>query len=69
MYKRQAPGVALPTVLLTLARDGHSAASLEAHFRALDTPVIARIVDDRIALDLRTVPADSLDQLGTLLEW
>lgn len=64
-----APGVALPTVLLTLARDGHSAASLEALLRALDTPVIARIVDDRIALDLRTVPADSLDQLGTLLEW
>ena len=64
-----APGVALPTMLLTLERDGLTAAGLEARLRALATPVIARIVDDRVALDLRTVPEELDAELETLLRW
>ena len=63
-----APGVALPTTLLTLERDGMTAASLEAHLRTLATPIVARIVDDRVALDLRTVSAADEEELTRLLE-
>ena len=54
-----APGVQLPTVLLSIARDGQSAATTEQWLRALDPPVIARIEHDRVVLDLRTVLARS----------
>ena len=54
-----APGVQLPTVLLSIARDGQSAATTEQWLRALDPPVIARIEHDRVVLDLRTVAARS----------
>jgi len=50
-----APGVALPTVLLAIARAADSAAATEAWLRTLDPPVIARIENDRVVLDLRTV--------------
>ena len=64
-----APGVPLPTTLLTLQRDGMTAASLEAHLRTLSTPIVARIVDDRVALDLRTVPEETDSELEALLRW
>ena len=63
-----APGVPLPTVLLAIERDGLTAAALEARLRGLSTPVIARIVDDMVVLDLRTIPPESDDQLATLLQ-
>ena len=44
-----------------------TAASLEAHLRTLATPIVARIVDDRVALDLRTVPEETDAELETLL--
>ena len=50
-----APGVALPTVLLSIAREGQSAAATEQWLRSLDPPVVARIEHDRVLLDLRTV--------------
>ena len=50
-----APGVTLPTVLVALERDGISAAAIEQRLRATDPPIIARIEDDRVVLDLRTV--------------
>jgi L-seryl-tRNA(Ser) seleniumtransferase len=59
-----APGAELPTRLVEISasREGGSgttADQIEQHLRALDPPVIARIVDDRVVLDLRTVaPAD-----------
>lgn len=54
-----APGVTVPTALVRLVRDGWSADRLEAWLRALDPPVIARIQDDAVVIDLRTVdPAD-----------
>jgi L-seryl-tRNA(Ser) seleniumtransferase len=50
-----APGVTVPTSLVRLAWPGWSADRLEAWLRGLDTPVIARIQDDGVVLDLRTV--------------
>lgn len=60
-----APGRELPTVLLSLAREGWSVNDLEAGLRALDPPVIARIAGDRVVLDLRTVAEDQDDLLAT----
>jgi L-seryl-tRNA(Ser) seleniumtransferase len=50
-----APGSELPTRLVELTKDGMSADQIEQHLRTLDPPIIARIQDDRVVLDLRTV--------------
>jgi L-seryl-tRNA(Ser) seleniumtransferase len=50
-----AAGSALPTRLVAISVDGLSADALESRLRALDPPVIARIQDDRVVLDLRTI--------------
>lgn len=54
-----APGSTLPTRLLELRHTDLSAHALEARLRSLDPPIIARIENDIVVLDLRTVlPAD-----------
>ena len=53
--------------LLALAHATLSAPELDAALRALATPVIARIVDDRVALDLRTVMPEQDARLVELL--
>lgn len=54
-----APGTEIPTQLVEISRNGMSADAIEQHLRSLDPPVIARIQDDRVVLDLRTVdPSD-----------
>ena len=50
-----APGAELPTRLVELSAGGLTADPIERHLRAQDPPVIARIVNDRVVLDLRTV--------------
>jgi L-seryl-tRNA(Ser) seleniumtransferase len=62
-----APGSQLPTRLVELERDGLSADAIEQHLRSLDPPVIARIQNDRVVIDLRTVAPDDADVLLTLL--
>jgi L-seryl-tRNA(Ser) seleniumtransferase len=62
-----APGVQLPTVLLSVSRDGESASQTESFLRALDPPVIARIEHDRVLLDLRTVLPHQDAELAALL--
>jgi L-seryl-tRNA(Ser) seleniumtransferase len=59
-----APGVELPTVLLSIEREGLTADALDAALRALDPPIIARIADDAVVLDLRTVDESEDDQLA-----
>ena len=61
-----APGSALPTRLVAITSAG-AAVRLEAALRRSDPPVIARIEHDQLVLDLRTVPAESDEQLATLL--
>jgi L-seryl-tRNA(Ser) seleniumtransferase len=50
-----APSAALPTHLITVTSDMHSADELAASLRACDPPVIARVEEGRVLLDLRTV--------------
>lgn len=54
------PDQQLPARVISIASRRHSAAALEESLRqpASGTPVIARIEDDRLLLDLRTVSSD-----------
>ena len=62
-----APGVELPTWLVAIANDELSPDALDERLRRLTPPVIARIENDRVLLDLRTVLPDQDAQLPTLL--
>ncbi len=50
-----APSAVLPTRLLAMTCEGLSADELSARLRASDPPVIARVEEGRVLLDLRTV--------------
>jgi L-seryl-tRNA(Ser) seleniumtransferase len=50
-----APSSVLPTRLIALSCAGVSADELSARLRAADPPVVARVEDGRVLLDLRTV--------------
>jgi len=53
------PGTTLASFAVALEVRGVSAAELAERLRSLDPPVIGRIQQDRVLLDLRTVPEDS----------
>jgi L-seryl-tRNA(Ser) seleniumtransferase len=53
-----APGEGLRTALLAVAARGRSARAVESALRAGAPPVIARIEEGRVLLDLRTVPQE-----------
>ncbi len=50
-----APSAVLPTRLLAVTREGLSADELSARLRAGNLPIIARVEEGRVLLDLRTV--------------
>jgi L-seryl-tRNA(Ser) seleniumtransferase len=50
-----APSATLPTRVLAVTCDGRSADDLAARLRLSDHPIIARVEDGRVLLDLRTV--------------
>jgi L-seryl-tRNA(Ser) seleniumtransferase len=50
-----APSSVLPTRLLALTCESHSADELSARLRTSDPPIIARVEQGRVLLDLRTV--------------
>jgi len=62
-----APGSTLPTKLIAISVDGLSASALEARLRAGDPPVVARIVDELVVLDLRTVESPEDTTIGTVV--
>jgi L-seryl-tRNA(Ser) seleniumtransferase len=49
------PTQGIPTVLICMASNHLSSASLEERLRHLDVPIIVRITEDKILLDLRTI--------------
>jgi L-seryl-tRNA(Ser) seleniumtransferase len=49
------PGAVLPTVLLAVSAKGLSADQVAARLRAAEPPVVARVEEERVLLDLRTV--------------
>jgi L-seryl-tRNA(Ser) seleniumtransferase len=63
-----APGFTLPTALLEVESAGLSAPALAAGLRARRPPVIVRIENDRVVLDLRTVPPDQDDRVIRALQ-
>jgi L-seryl-tRNA(Ser) seleniumtransferase len=50
-----APSATLPTRVLSITYEGLSADEISARLRAYDPPIIARVEDGRVLLDLRTV--------------
>ena len=58
-----APTTHPPTALLALAHTSVSASALDEKLRHTQPPVIARILDDRVVLDLRTVAETEEDEL------
>ena len=50
-----APSATLPTRVLSITCEGLSADEISARLRAYDPPIIARVEDGRVLLDLRTV--------------
>jgi len=50
-----APSAVLPTRLLAIACEGLSADELSSRLRSADPPIITRVEDGRVLLDLRTV--------------
>jgi L-seryl-tRNA(Ser) seleniumtransferase len=56
-----APGSVIPTRLLAISHPALRAAQLEERLRKQSTPIIARIQDDRVVLDLRTVAPEDDD--------
>jgi L-seryl-tRNA(Ser) seleniumtransferase len=61
-----APGSALPTRLVALSAS-EPADAIEERLRGADPPLIARIENDRVVLDLRTVPPEMDAQLTELV--
>jgi L-seryl-tRNA(Ser) seleniumtransferase len=62
-----APGSELRTRLIAIGVPGLSPDALEAKLRGLEPPVIARIEDNRVLLDLRTVAVEEDEELTTRL--
>jgi L-seryl-tRNA(Ser) seleniumtransferase len=62
-----APSSVLPTRLLCLTFEGLSADQLSTRLRASDPPIIARVEQGRVLLDLRTVFADQDSTIATAL--
>jgi L-seryl-tRNA(Ser) seleniumtransferase len=63
-----APGIELPTWLVSVAKDTLSAAALEETLRIAPVPIIARIEQDRVVLDLRTVSPEDDHALADVVQ-
>jgi L-seryl-tRNA(Ser) seleniumtransferase len=62
-----APGSVLSTVLITMAPSATSADEMANELRHHDPPVVARVEEDRVVIDLRTVmPEQDSDLLDAL---
>lgn len=62
-----APGAGVPTRCLALAHAREDAEGIRRRLLGSAPPVVSRIVEERVLLDLRTVPEDELDELQAAL--
>ncbi len=62
-----APTAEIPTALLALTHAARSADDLAAALRSSEPPIIARVVEDRLIIDLRTVLPDEEPTLRDVL--
>ncbi len=62
------PGAMLPTTLVALDGGALGANGLALRLRLGDPPVIARVEDDRVLLDPRTLPVDRFGEITGALE-
>ncbi|MFB3854974.1 MAG: L-seryl-tRNA(Sec) selenium transferase [Vicinamibacterales bacterium] len=62
-----APGLPIPTRLIALSSDKMTAAAMEEALRSSTPPVIARVDNERLLLDLRTVLPDQEEALRSVL--
>ena len=63
------PAAGLPTTLVTLEPGQMGAHGLALRLRLAPTPVIARVVDGRVALDVRTLRENDLDAVCAAVEY
>ena len=61
------PGIELPAWLVAIHKNGFTPDALGARLRTLSPPIVARIENDRLVLDLRTVCPDEDTDLAALL--
>ncbi|NOT08835.1 MAG: L-seryl-tRNA(Sec) selenium transferase, partial [Gemmatimonadales bacterium] len=61
------PAAALPTTLVAVDPEPIGAGALAQRLRLGTPPVIARIQDDRVLLDPRTLPPESFEAVGRAL--
>jgi L-seryl-tRNA(Ser) seleniumtransferase len=61
------PGAVLPTYAVAVTAAGRSAAQLERRLRAQAPPLIARIKDDRVLLDARTLLFEDPDEIARVV--
>ncbi len=58
------PGAELPTTLVSIDAGDLGAAGLALRLRLGSPPIIARVQDDRVVLDPRTLPFEALEAVG-----
>ncbi len=62
------PTQEIPTILLSLRFSQLSANALGERLRRFDTPIIARIAEEEVLFDLRTISPDEFDIVRRALE-
>jgi L-seryl-tRNA(Ser) seleniumtransferase len=62
-----APAVEVPTALLLLRHSRRRPDELARALRACDPPIVARVADDALVLDLRTVAPEEEEALLSAL--
>lgn len=63
-----APLAKLPTILISIQSEKFSATELERSLRFATPPIVARIADDKILLDLRTVSTSETAEILSVLD-
>ncbi|MEP6923924.1 MAG: L-seryl-tRNA(Sec) selenium transferase [Pyrinomonadaceae bacterium] len=63
-----APLAQLPTALISLESDKFSVVEIEEHLRSSSPPVIARVADNKVLLDLRTISTSEINEILLVLQ-